>query len=260
MNKLKNLFTARDWHIWVSLALALPILLVAFTAVLIAHDKSLGLRKVPVTAEWLPGYGPGAVEPPEARAVLTAADGSRWIGTRLGVYRVLPDGQPLAVEVLNNVEVRSMAEAAGAILVGTKQGLWRGRGEDWRRILDQEVWHVGVAAGGGMVATLKEQGVVVSRDGGASWSADPQVAAALAMLPARAQPRVTLGKLVLDLHTGKALLGKKAEWIWIDLVGGAMLLLALTGVYMWWRSQQRRSQMLQAGRPASSATAAPAAE
>jgi hypothetical protein len=42
----------------------------------------------------------------------------------------------------------------------------------------------------------------------------------------------------MDLHTGKALLGKHAEWLWIDLVGGALLFLSLTGVYLWWRGRR----------------------
>jgi uncharacterized iron-regulated membrane protein len=54
------------------------------------------------------------------------------------------------------------------------------------------------------------------------------------------EERVTLGKLMLDLHTGKAFFGKEAEWIWIDLLGGVWVFLGFTGIYLWWRTQTKR--------------------
>lgn len=65
--------------------------------------------------------------------------------------------------------------------------------------------------------------------------------------PTRASPaheiareRITLGKLMLDLHTGRAFLGKEAEWIWIDLLGLVWVFLGGTGLYLWWHAQTRR--------------------
>jgi hypothetical protein len=55
-----------------------------------------------------------------------------------------------------------------------------------------------------------------------------------------ATERLTLGKLVTDLHTGKAFFGKEHEWIWIDILGAIWVFLGGTGLYLWWRSQTKR--------------------
>jgi hypothetical protein len=51
--------------------------------------------------------------------------------------------------------------------------------------------------------------------------------------------QLPLARVIRDLHTGEALLGHDAEWIWNDIVGGTMTFLALTGVYLWWKGQRR---------------------
>ncbi len=48
-----------------------------------------------------------------------------------------------------------------------------------------------------------------------------------------------LARLIRDLHTGEAFLGRDNKWIWDDIVGGSMTFLALTGVYLWWNGQRK---------------------
>ncbi len=89
--------------------------------------------------------------------------------------------------------------------------------------------------------TTKEQGVLMSKNQGSSWEQAPQITKLLSELPNK-QP-LQLGKLMKDLHTGKALMGKKYEWIWADILALVLVLLALTGIYMWWKSQKRKQAL-----------------
>ncbi|MDZ4312736.1 MAG: hypothetical protein U1A24_19485 [Cypionkella sp.] len=59
-------------------------------------------------------------------------------------------------------------------------------------------------------------------------------------------PPYTLEKLVMDLHTGKFFFGKTWEWIWIDVVGGAMVLLGITGIVIWRRSEKAKARLAEA--------------
>lgn len=239
-------FNSRNWHIWVSVILSLPILIVAATAVFIAHKKALGTDEMTVAANWLPGYRGAAAKlgRNEARAGLTTAGGETWIATNGGLYR-LTSKQLVAIEALAGTQVRGLAEAPWGRVAAAKNGIWlqeNGGDKPWRRVHRGDAWSAASQPDGSIVVALKDQGLLLSRDG-QRWQSDAHVTSALASLPAGAAEPMTLGKLIMDLHTGRALLGKEGEWIWIDLVGLAISLLALTGVYMWWRNQRRKAAL-----------------
>lgn len=237
-------FNSRTWHFWISAVLAVPILIVSVTAVFIAHDKSLGLKEIPVSASWLPGYGTNGKKDPygvELRTALVARDGSTWLGVKGGLVHAL-DTQSRVVDVFSGEEVRGLAESAAGILVATKKGIWLGDGKSWQRVLAGESWSVSGGASGPVQAVLKDRGLVESADGGRTWQPAPAMTA-LAALPEPPAEEMTLGKLVMDLHTGKAILGKNAMWLWIDAIGLVMAFLSATGIYLWWRGLRRKQQL-----------------
>lgn len=240
-------FNARSWHNWISFALVIPILIVSVTAVFIAHNKRLGLNAVDVTGVvgWLPGYGAAAMkrEAAEVRASLTTADGAQWLGTRGGLYR-FEAGIMQPVAALAGIEVRDLAAAPWGTIAATKNGIWIEQQGRWRLVHGGDAWSAGGGSDGMLTVAVKEQGLLTSRDG-TTWRADTDIGRALAALPAAAMgpERITLNKLVMDLHTGKALLGKQAEWVWIDLVGLVMTFLGITGVYLWWRGERRKREL-----------------
>jgi uncharacterized iron-regulated membrane protein len=47
---------------------------------------------------------------------------------------------------------------------------------------------------------------------------------------------------MMDIHTGKLFFGKTGEWIWIDLLGFAMVALGITGFVMWLRRRRQQAQ------------------
>lgn len=244
---MKISFESRKWHLWVSLILALPIVIVAVTAVFIAHHKALDLRAIPVAAGWLPGYSSAAAHKArlEPRASLLSSAGVHWVGTNDGLYRV-DQGRLVMVDLLAGTPVRALVEAPWGLVAATRTGLWVGRDGNWLRTHKGDAWNASVRADGAVAAAVKDEGLLVSVDGRA-WQSDPELTPVLAASLAEGEIEViTLSKLVMDLHTGKALVGKDWEWIWIDLVGLAMTLLALTGVYMWWRGERRKAALAQA--------------
>jgi hypothetical protein len=241
----------RGWHLWLSIALSLPILIVALTAIFIAHGKSLGLKEIQVNAGWLPGMGAGKPDEAEPRALWVAPDGVQWLGTKAGLYRVRGE-QVERVEDLGRADVRGMVGLDAHLVVATTKGLYRvaqvtGAGE---RVVRGDFWSV-ASTPQGLVAVGKNDQLLHSNDAGLSWngheagaSAAQRVAAG--MTSGDGGATVPLSKLVMDLHTGKAFLGKQYEWVWIDLIGATMALLTLTGLVMWWRGQRRKAATLAA--------------
>jgi len=236
---MKLNFRSRSWHSWTSLFIALPILIVALSAIFISHRKALGTDEVNVAANWLPGYQGAAANSGrnEARASLITASGETYVGTLGGLYRLAGE-QLVAVEELAGTQIRGLAEAPWGRVAVAKGGIWLEQNGKWQRVLKGDAWSV-ASRRDGFVVGIRDRGLLISEDG-QHWQADARLATALAILPAAAEP-ITLARLIMDLHTGKALFGKEREWIWINLVGLALSLLALTGLYMWWRTQLRRA-------------------
>lgn len=241
---MKLNFKARSWHTWGSLILALPILIVGASAVFIAHKKALGTDEIPVNAKWLPGYQSEAYQAAmlEPRAALTTASGTTWVGTQQGLYRL--DGERLVEEkAFAGVPVRAIAEASYGRVVAAKSGIWLERDGQWQRTMKGDAWNASARSDGTVIVSVKDKGLVTSCDG-RKWVQDPRLTAALASAATQMPDKpLTLGKLIMDLHTGQAFFGKEGEWIWIDLVGLAMCLLALTGIYMWWRAEKRKAAL-----------------
>ncbi len=233
---------ARSWHTWASIILALPILIVGASAIFIAHKKSLGTEDITVNAKWLPGYqaSDAKAKPLEARAALTTRDGVVLLGAQEGLYR-LADGRLLAVDELAGMPVRGLAEGSFGRVAAAKNGIWLEREGRWEKAMKGDAWSAATRSDGSVVVSMKDNGMLSSTDG-RNWKPDPVLSAALEATPGVTNDKpMTLGKLIMDLHTGQAFFGKTGEWIWIDLIGLAMCLLAMTGVYMWWRAEKRKA-------------------
>lgn len=241
---MKINFKARSWHTWGSLILALPILIVGASAIFIAHKKALGTDDIKVNAGWLPGYQvqEAKTKLPEVRVALSTRSGTTLVAMQDGLYRLDGD-QLLAVGELAGTQVRGLAESAFGRVAAAKNGIWLEKDGQWERTMKGDAWSASARADGNIVVALKDKGLVVSSDG-KKWQPDPLLTAALAAMPAEtADKPLSFGKLIMDLHTGQAFFGKTSEWIWIDLVGLAMCLLAMTGVYMWWRAEKRKAAL-----------------
>jgi hypothetical protein len=226
--------TIRNWHIWTSLTLGVPLLLVGLTTFFIAHEKSLGTREIAVPAGWLGAYGRAAArEPLEPRASLLVVD-RRWIGTRRGVF-VEHSGNAVALPGGPQDEIRGIVRTAdGVVWMAGKRGLWRYRDGAATRVHAADCWQIAHDRGG-LTAACKDVGLLASVDG-VRWSA-----VAVDLPEPDGPASIPLSRIVMDIHTGRLLLGKHAEWIWIDLLGAVTVALALTGFVMWMRGRRTRA-------------------
>lgn len=237
---------ARDWHNWISVILVVPMLLVGFTSFFLAHKKSLGLNDIDLTpyVAWLPGYGASGLRARqlELRSAITLHDGRRYIGTNWGLFEITPAG-PVVVEAMAGMQVRDLAPLGAGVLAATREGLWLERDGRWQRVLEGDAWNVSAAMDGSVIAALKDRGLLISYDG-VLWHSASSTAELMALqqLPADTLPyeRVTLGKLMIDMHTGKAFMGKDNDWVWIDLLALVWVFLGFTGLWLWWRTQTKR--------------------
>lgn len=238
---MKLNFKSRVWHKWSGLLIALPILIVALSAFLMAHRKTLGTEDIKVAAQWLPGYQatPANATRNEARSMLRTVGGETYVGTLGGLYRLTGD-RLVAVEEIGDTQIRGLAEAAWGRVAAARSGIWLETDGKWQRIVKGDAWNATNQPDGSIVVAIRDKGLLASHDG-RRWQADPGVTTALGSLQNDADEPIALSRLVFDLHTGRALFGKEGEWIWIDLLSLALCLLALTGVYMWWRTKRRKA-------------------
>lgn len=234
--KIPFRFSARKWHAWISFVLAVPILLVAITAILITHGPALGFRDINVKANWLPGYS--TITKREVATTLHAPD-ALWVGTASGLFVQTAAGVS-EVENFSGQEIRTLLRIENTVFVLTTQGLFAQHDERWEKVIRGPV-NSAYVDDGAIYAMSRGKGLQASRDGGKSWQPVTDASAALSQLPPISSVPVTavLARVIRDIHTGDALLGKERGWIWVDAVGGTMAFLGITGLVLWWKGQRR---------------------
>lgn len=227
--------SARKWHVGISIVLLIPLFIVGATAVFIAHDHALGTEHVEIDARWLPGMK-HTHEQTEIRDWLLGSSRGDLVATKYGVFRLGETPQPLAG--LPKAEFRQLlVDGDDNLWAAGKMGVWiQDTQGNTRKVKDGD-FHAIERAGDVISVFEKASGVWVSSDQGTRWHQDHPLAAGIVALPVEYK-RYTLKNLIMDMHTGKAFLGKSAEWIWIDVLGLAMVLLSITGAVVWWRNRK----------------------
>jgi len=227
----------RKWHINVGVLLALPIIVVCMTAMLMAHNQNLDLRNIELNLAWLPGYQNSAqpdltVSNMEIRATLTTTDNRNFIGTRFGLWQ-LDHNRLIPVTEVPPVEIRSIRETLNGLVLASRKGIWLNEHNHWRRIFRGDTWAVEVLPNQTLRIAAKNKGLLESSDGGKQWTPRRDLNALPLILPQGVpQEEMNLGRLVLDLHTGRAWFGKQWAWLWIDCFAVILAFLALSGLIM----------------------------
>lgn len=224
----------RKWHINIGVILALPIVVVSATAMLMAHNQNLDLRNVELNLSWLPGYQNSAQKSTnlEIRSTLTTLDNRAFIGTRYGLWQ-LEHHRLIPIAEVPPVEIRSIREMAHGLVLASRKGIWLNESNHWRRIYKGDTWNVEVLPNQTLRITAKNKGLLESTDGGQHWAARQDINALPFVLPNGVpQEEMNLGRLILDLHTGRVLMGKQWAWLWIDLLASILAFLAVSGLIM----------------------------
>lgn len=248
-------------HKYFGLFATLTILLISATGVLLVHAKSLQLKKATVRL-------PGAAAPRTADAFdLLAVPGGVLSATKQGVFLREKDGWRLVLDA----SARRLSAVGGEQLAFAREGLFSSRdgGRTWTGELEGSEARAAAMTPRGLAAATAD-GVYARREGRwerlAAFERDPEVRELLpageglilaakegvlllgadgrvtpASLPLKAgKNRMDLGKLALDLHTGEFF----GPWffLFVDLTGLALIVLSLSGLYIWYRPWNARRQ------------------
>jgi uncharacterized iron-regulated membrane protein len=79
-------------------------------------------------------------------------------------------------------------------------------------------------------------------DDGQEWLPYGRAVISNKALPALDNPSVALHQFMRELHSGAYFFGKgPGEMIWSNVLGWILVLLSLTGLWMWWKTQQQKA-------------------
>lgn len=233
-----------NWHLWSGLFFTLPILLVSLTAILIAHEKGLGTKEIAVNAGWLPGYG----SEENIKHYLDDVKDVQIIGnktyyaSKLGV--VIEENKNITIlKGTEGIEVRDLQLIDNKLWIASKKGLFlmeNNKGAfikkgDFHRINNNQ---------NKLYASEGKHGFHTSTDNGKTWinskisetiGKEKTKSFSASIDKSEYVEKLTLEKLALDIHTGKAFFGDGSMWIWIDLIAISLLFMTFTGVWMWYK-------------------------
>lgn len=231
-------FVFLRWHRRIGVAAAVLLLLLAVTGLLLNHTHDVGLDRMPLENRWLRAhYGlESTVVAPQhtvAGRPLRATDGQLWLGgERLTDCPHLVGVMSRRDEVLVVCPDRlilltpdgQMIDQADS-LRGIPSGL-SGYSEQGDTILLKTADNsLGVN-----LSDLSVQAVAVGPD--VVWQGAAPAGDAVA--PAEA---ITWERVMLDLHSGR-LFGRVGVWV-VDVMGVASVLLALSGLVLYFRRRHR---------------------
>ena len=243
MQKVKRPWTARRIHLWVAVILAIPMVLMAVSGILIAMRS---VANVPIPMKWL-----GAESVPERlpiMAYLEGADGTRWIGNANGLNAVKA-GVARSVPTFDGQEIVGLATLTGkeSPLVATRMAIWTEADGTWQAVRRGRVRQVSqlgdgqvlvIAGGRGEMADGKP---MVSSDG-TNWEPYMPAMQANRQLPKLESPSVALHQFMRELHSGAFFFGKgPGEMVWSNLMGWVLVLLSLTGLWMWFKRERQKA-------------------
>jgi hypothetical protein len=233
-----------NWHLWSGLIFTIPILLVSLTAILIAHEKGLGTKEIAVNAGWLPGYG----SEENIKHYLDDVKDVQIVGnktyyaSKLGV--VIEENQ--TISILKNTEgneVRDLQLVGDSLWIASKNGLFVFT-KNTALLLKKGDFHGINTNGNKLYASEGKHGFHISSDNGKTWvNSTISKTVGKEILNSFSKSieketfieKLTLEKLALDIHTGKAFFGNGSMWIWIDLIALSLLFMTFTGIWMWYK-------------------------
>jgi len=242
-NRLQRLL--HRWHRRIGVAAALLVLLLAGTGIALSHAVALRLNERMLDAPWLLAlYRSEPVSPP--RAMSSTAGWLVWIDSHLYL-----DGTPIAdnfSEPLGAAETRDIIVIANPeqLLLLTMTGELMERLE--HSSLPGSIDAIGTDAQGA-ITVRSEDHVLTSADllqwqpvesNDIRWAdiePEPPRAVLATALSAFRGNGVSASRVIADLHSGR-FLGPVGPWL-MDASAIALILLAGSGLWMWWKQRAR---------------------
>ncbi|MBL4747098.1 MAG: PepSY domain-containing protein [Flavobacteriaceae bacterium] len=244
----------RKWHNWIGLILSIPTFIVGFTALLITFEGAYknNTSEPLINVAWLPGYSKilsnsvTSEKSPRIRASLSLSLNERFIGTSNGLY-VVRNHQVTSITTIEGTAVHCLHKTDSCIWIGTKKGLFKMELSSRKTSVtfDKEIHHI-ESPNDSTLLISDNKTLYISTNKGGSWRKDslsqnlhfPIIATATS----QQTKSIKLHKLIIDMHTGKAFLGKKLEGIWVFILGLSLSVLSFTGSYMWYKKRSNKAK------------------
>lgn len=247
MSQKKSHYTriVRRWHGHVGVAATLFLVLIVLTGIALNHEQGLKLDKREISTPWLMRwYGIKAAEPKQGYLLgeqYFAWEGDKWA---LG-NKPLPGSAEHPVGAI---------EVGGVDYVATSSALYlyQADGQLLDKLEKQSLPAYPILALGKMgdsVVLKTPTAMLVSQDGltwrkadaGLTWSSlQPLPGDVRDQMTVMLAPGLSLQRIFLDVHSGR-IFGRYGPWV-VDLAAIALLMLGLSGVWMYWRSIKQGKQ------------------
>lgn len=206
----------RKLHVWGGVLIAIPMLIIGVSTIFIAHGDAWGAKQITF----------GEAKPDaELKRVLTTNQGI-MLGGKQGVV-LLDDAGQVKQSWLPQLDVKALRELDGQIYASGKMGLYLQQANEWQQVYQGDVEDMTIQQGK-LTLLVKKVGLVQQQPD-QQWQ----------VLKAEAEDHKAgnLDKLMMDLHSGKAIFGNY-DWIWMDVLGAYIIIFTLTGVWLWSRRSQ----------------------
>ena len=206
----------RKLHVWGGVIVAIPMLIIGVSTLFIAHGEAWGAKQVTF----------GDVKPDtELKRVLSTSQGV-MLGGKQGVV-LLDETGKVTQTWLPQVDVKALRELDGQVYASGKMGLYQQQQHDWLQVYQGDVEDMTMQQG--KLTLLVQHVGLVQQQADQQWT----------VLKADNKEHMpgNLDKLMMDLHSGKALFGKY-DWIWMDILGAYIIIFTLTGIWLWSRRSQ----------------------
>lgn len=257
----------RKTHIYIGVITAIILILVAVTGVLLIHKKTLRLNEISVS---IPGYATPTTSA-EPWDVIITDDGVPIVAAKQGVFKEMKshrwkmvlDTQVRKLYVHNGTifacaknglysskdqgatwqqlfskqEVIAMTIKEDSMYIATNQGIYKGLSSDlsqWSLVQSYPIKMPEIRA----VAIKEDQIVTVAKEG--VFLSQVQNTARLGKLSIQDKNsgKVELQKVIKDLHTGDFF--GHYFYLVMDLMSVGILLVTLSGVYLWYKFYRLR--------------------
>lgn len=243
--------TLRTWHKRVGLFAFVFMGWLGFSGFLINQSADWGYDTKPIHAAWVMAlYGLHPEPPTQGYAVA-----GHWLAEAQDASML--DGKPLKTRIRHQLGMAAAGPAAQPLLFVAEPDrvyVLSTKGE----LVDEmsgytlpapAVRRIGTLPGNPSKVVIQDLDAYASADG-LSWEKLPVNAAVEWSTPAGlpeaqrkaalpySRPSVTLEHVLVDAHSGR-IFGIGGAWL-INFVGLASMALSITGVWIWWRTQQQR--------------------
>lgn len=244
----------REWHSRAGLLAFGFLIWLACTGVLLTRSNELGLDTAHVDWPWLMDlYGLHAAPPQSG----FTADG-HWLAATNDY--TLVDGKPLATQIQAPLGMVAGHDPSMTLLYIASSDavvLITPDGQSIDKLVPpilpiSTVRRIGTLKSDPQTIVVQDLDAYQSHDEGNTWSpvsptevdwAQPQTLpdAQRKLAMPYSKPRVVVEQVLIDLHSGR-LFGPIGAWT-ITIIGFVAMVLAISGMWMWWRIRQNRKRL-----------------